>query len=871
MKEVNPLIPSRNISHSFSYYALHVLVAFVFLSLFLFSGNISSPSFGKASVFLPEKTAQIHGEAYQKKNFETQKVKEDTLVFGGESFEVLKGNEVNLSFSDFTVVRTDAASEKTVLSVQESAHPEIYLESGKIWVSTKEYVVSNFEQAKVETLAGSVSIEKNAKGKIFITAWDNPSRVTLYSVGGEKLWGFLLPTRHTVEFSPEEFFSKKDFDKFRFSKLKKEFYLQKAEKNKFIKKNIEKDEIWRKSVIQSLSRKNVKSFSQDVQESFFALLPNTIEEQKALQKDQLMTEIWNDFSLQNFVGFTQKVQQLSAEEQKIVSRYAGFYPDNLQANFVFAKSFSEEAGTLWQKLWILESLVKNKESRAEQEKAAKAILEEMSITEYDGEEVQFFALSLFQNYSDIISYAIIDFFYDINSKLIEDEDSDEKKLLRKLEIIQGVFLFTSSLVEEEKYILARKILDEVEVYIINEENPVFQIEKEKIIEQKSYIRGKVEYSEILGDEEGVDLDSWLSIREQMKEHGKGEEAPTEDRYAIEKIKTLLKENDISHHSLVQNKDFPQYFTFEQERNKNGIFFSGHFNADTQKFSQVIFFDGNQNPISIAQNYVFSLEEMSLFEKENLNTLIEVAQKSGQKDETGEEAPQKVIPSEIADFVETISLSDFIAADITALSRNVHPKSIKVAEIESAVAHEAAREIQKKEMRKGGSIYEIEGQAQEVIEDYTFDFSYNIETKKASDIVLYTKNTDTAKTGIVIGKDLSLEEMVKTLDGLAKKERLKEEEKKVIVKELRKAGISLRLENIVWKDDAVVTLSEMKDKETRVLFNGEYNPKTKTFSFIELLNIAADPIKIPQSTSLNELAEDFETRADFLKEKVKEFK
>ncbi len=853
--------------HSFLHYFAHTALAVLFLSFLILSENIlpKNTLYG-SNITFGEQTIETKGTAYKQLNFEKKRVYQVENFFEGEAFETQENSAVDLSFSDFTVLRSD---ENTKFSIQKSNTPEISLSEGSIWISTKEYVVTHLPQAQVETLAGSSIVTKNKKGRVTVVAWDKPSRITFFDAKGEILWKFLLPSHYQVSFSPDEYFSKKEFSHFRFSKLKKEFSIRMAKENNFIQRNQDLDISWKESVIRKIKQRKSPFFNESLSASLFSF--STKRENAETQTDQRSTimNIWESIDRQQFSVLDQKIKDFSPLRKKNFYKYAGFFPKNKRSYKVFIKSFPEKSGKIWPELWTLESMMANDMNTGEQDKSRKKILEEIKKSKYDTEEIQFFANSLFQNYSQNISYPTIDFFYDINEVLITEEVSPQRVMTRKLEIIQDVFSFSKTLIQQKEYLLARKLLDKVETYIDEDTSPLLANQKEKILKQKNYIRGKVEYAEILGDGNRERLDSYISIKETIKDYGRDNSfhsAPKDK--AIQSVKQLLKKENISVEDIQASKENSEFFHLIHAQNKDGLKFSGNFDLKTKKFSGILFRDKNDTEIFLADGYIFSLREIAQIKKKSIEEII-IAQNT-QKEEFSEDNTKK-IPSEISDLVHTIAQEQFIKNDLMVTTYNIDIVSINTAEINEAVPHYETRQRIKQEeeirsrLGQGKNPYAIHSKTKILPEEYTISFHFNIETQKAFNIVAQSFGESFALEG-----EKTISEMITELDKKARKIREQNETKEEVLIHLKTIGVHAEISDMTWKNASRVGIKNMEERTTKVVFNGEYNPIAQRFEKITFLNIAPSPVSLPKSISLSDLEKDFSKQQENLQKKVKEF-
>ena len=851
--------------HSLVHYIFHISIAIFLLFFLVFSENIFPHSFSYANnLVFGEKSLRIsgEGEAYQKVSFEKRKINKKGSFFEKESFVSTDSSTVDLSFSDFTVVRSDVNTNFSVIS---SHSPEVSLQTGKIWVSTKEYVVTHLPFAQVETLAGSAVVKRSENGKIAVIAWGKPSRVTFLSKENTPLWSFLLPSHHQVVFSPDDYFSAEEFASLRFSKLKKEFPITKVETSDFISGQIAKDLKWRFLVLKSIEERKKSFLGTEITASLFSFSPNKKNEEDQKEERDAIRGIWGDLDQKHFYSFIQKLKNLSPKRRQNFYKYAGFFPQNEQASDLFVKSFPVQSGKLWKDLWTLESLIASRaDNNGAQDKLREDIIAEARENNYDPEEIQFFAVSLFRNYSEFLSYAIIDFFYDANSYLIESETSPQEKLTRKLEIINDVFSFTQDLIDRKKYLLARKLLDKVETYLDNENSPLLAEKKKKILAQKEHIRGEVEYAEILGDKDKANLSSYFSIKENAEkqiEESNLHSSPSEEEYSVEKVKILFDNYDISSDSVEQDAHQKQLFHFEKETNAHGIIFSGTFNLQFEKFSNIIIYNKTEKRNDI-YSYVFSVYEINEITKEVLKSLF--VEKTPQKVEV---VNTKVIPSEIADLVHTLTEDAFIKNDIMVHAYELKVIEVNTAKVVGAIAHYGALERQKEEEKRKKNLKREEdyilNKKSDHIEEYTFDCMYNVETGQVFDIqaTAYDKK-------ILLAGSMTIKKMIEVLDIKAKKIRKKAELKEETVLHLKSIGVSADVSDIEWKDENTLQITHMKERSTGVELSGIYKPLSQKFSQITLMNIAENPVILKKSISLLDLEADFQTKKEVLQEKVK---
>lgn len=853
--------------HSLVHYIFHSAIAVFLLMLLVFSENIFPNSLSyESNLVFGERTISIEGEVYKKLSFETKKITKNSGFFEGDSFSSFAGAGIDLSFSDFTVLRS---GENTNFSVGTSTHPEISLHNGTLWLSTKEYVVTYLPQAKVETLAGSALVQRTTEGKTRIIAWNKPSRVTFLDTENTPLWSFLLPSRHQVEFSPQDFFSLEEFEQIRFSKLKKEFPIKKVSATDFILENIRKDSNWEFRVIKQIEdRKNV-FFGTSLQSSLFSFSPNKQnEEQGAVVREEVMN-IWSVLHKKQFRSFEQSIKGLSEERKKNFYKYAGFFPHNDFSTDVFVKSFPRSVGRLWKELWTLESLIASGlDTKFQQDRLRKSIIKEAIESDYDPEEIQFFAVSLFKNYAKTISYAIIDFFYDANENLINSEGSAQAKLTRKLEIVNDVFSFTQDLIQRKEYLLARKLLDKVETYIQDDSSPLLAAKKAKILQQKEYIRGQVEYAEILGDEDQKHLTSYLSIKKNAEENLENfnlHSAPLEE-YPLSKAQNLFEEYGFSFETLSQERDQKRFFSFYEEKNRNGVLFSGTFDLKTEKFSRVIVYEKNgKKERQELYGYIFSLSEISEIDFDILETLF--AQSNAPREAIED---TEAIPSEIADLVHSLTQDAFIENDVMINSYELAVVEINTAKITGAIAHYSLLERKKLRERrkrgvKGNDDYELRTEYA-YIEEFTFDCFYNVETKQVFNITASAYDQK-----ILLAGSMTIEEMIESLDEKSKKIREKIELKEQSVLHLKSIGVEAKADNIQWKDANTLEIKGMKERTTGVEFDGIYRPFSQKFSEITFLNISKNPVLLKKTISLEDLEEDFQKQKDLLLEKVQRIK
>lgn len=871
--------------HKAWHYILHctlAILAFLFLVFsdsFLFEKTI----YGSNVVF-GDSTSESKNKVVKSLEFEDKilkKVKIDHF-FADDSFSVQEDSSLELNFSDFSLARADSQTDISITKA--SGKPSIHFKKGTLWASSKEHMKVSVDQAMIEIFGGATEVTKNEEGVFFVTAWEKPLKLSFFSEEKELLWEFLLPSEHQIRFSPSLYFSAKEFEKLSLIKLQKEFEIQKIEKSKFANSNLIKDLQWKSKINRAIGKRKNSHFNVvEIKASLLEFSPNVSGRETVKAKRESIIHIWDALFKGNFTALKQKLRNIPEEEQITFMKYAGFYLDDPIAVKIYMQTFPNEASATWKEFWELETLL-IQNGGDENKNISQAIYDIMNDTDvYTLEQIEYLTLALFKNYPANVNIPLIHLLNDVSESILAKETSKEGILTRKLETIQNIFSITDNLVSQKQFTIARKMLDNMDIENLLDEEVLssFAAAQEKIISQKNYKRGEIEYAEILGDEEKKDFNEYLVIKERLLEKDPLHAAADESEFSRNKTIDFLSENNITTNYVEQNTQKINLFTLNNAKNEHGVKFSGTFNAKSGNISKIKIHYKNGTDINAMYDYSLSVHEIGDITEEKIERLINTTTAKEDDDEELEiniDIRKKVIPSEIIDFVSRISQKDFIEADIMVGVEDLKVASITQVEIKEATPHFLAlREEKRKEqefLKKSFFTRNLQKEVQ-VFEskyhEYTINFLYDVETKKAWNVTAfytYQNSIDKNTHEIILPDEYSLYEMVSKIDSeidAIKGVYIKEAK---IYEQLQLAGFNIREAEISMISNHLWDIQNVKHHSTGVEIVGKYNPDVEQFVTLSFLNIEQSPVHIKELTSLTALQDELTTNRIQLIEKVK---
>ena len=623
-KEKNALVQRHSHTHRFLHFFFSLLSFALLLFLLSFFNQQAQGSDDLTVKIISPQKISVTNEFGEKYDFNKSKE-----VFEGETFSTSIKSQAVINFPDKSELRLHERSRVKILSLK--PNPEILLLRGQIWVFATSRIIIRMPKSMFIVEGSSADFVRN--GSLFeIASFRHNLRCRLFLSDEDKnfITNFMLPVGNRVIFSPLQI--KEELSLLRFSKLKKELKFHTASETDWDTQNLLRDrkillKIEENYVTQAKTNtffaenfllfrafKNALTFipakKEDLKQEKNEFLIKEIlknyfqgksdQAQSILKKSNFQEDnfsnIWKQtFALSSYENFLKArwdleeiwLQKITQKEKKIE-----LLKDFLIASFSLIEDFVKDRNEKFLKKEIahLRKLLNSFEKYK-----YKNMLFEITI----GREV---ISNLAKYFADRVSEDILQIYEWSNDISLMHEDSSTQDILR-LEIAQSNLTLMEKFIKKERFLLAKKIIEQTDERLRLETMPeIFSI-REKILSKKSLVNQKLAYVENEGqlNEESFqqflkDQEKTDQLIEELELSQKNKQESEIDTLAVskEELFTQVREKFAENEITLVSFDFEEYsedlFLIYKAVLSNGDSFSALYDLSKNSLSEIEFED-----------------------------------------------------------------------------------------------------------------------------------------------------------------------------------------------------------------------------------------------------------------------------------------